>query len=645
MSNTVRSPAASAVIKTIVVALLMATACMAKAQSVASREDFIRAEAALSNAKHQQARQLIKKLQHYPLLGYLELELALRELSTTSHEDIDKVMSLHGDLPSAYILRRAWFLKLAHNKRWDLLRTHHVAGDNSVSECLVVHANWKLGYTEQAWIDAQRLWLTGESLPDQCDAIFAAWRKAGRLTDQLVWERAKLAMAARKPKLARYLRRYASAERASLIDHWLSLDEQPSKLPQFVINANQINDDLAHIVIETFSRAAARDIQSAQGIFSRLPKDRLPASTMNRLRDQISKALASSSDRQAAQWLKYSTTTATLRAQAINALSTGQYDVLLQAIELMQDSQGNRERWRYWRAHSMAVLGRSAEAQQALRSLANERSYYGFLAADRVAQRYVLGHRPLVSESSRLQALEDDARVRRTREWLALDRDVDARREWHALLDGLDTQGQRDAAIVAHSWQWFEGGIRAAAKASAWDDLDVRFPLAFQADVVAAAHRSTLPASRVFAIVRQESAFMRNIRSSAGALGLMQLMPATARQVARRAGQRKPNRAAILEPSNNLLLGSLYLAGLQQRYGGHPVLATAAYNAGPGRVRQWRQIPRAVESRDWIEAIPFTETRRYVRRVLAYQIIYAERLGAKRLRLRDLMPTVTPRSG
>ena len=363
---------------------------------------------------------------------------------------------------------------------------------------------------------------------------------------------------------------------------------------------------------------------------------------MNQLRDQISKALASSSDPKAAQWLKYSTTTATLRAQAINALSTGRHDVILQAIELMDNTQGNRERWRFWRAHSMAALGRNAEAQQALRSLANERSYYGFLAADRVAQPYVLGHRPLVRESSRLKVLKDDARVQRTREWLALNRDVDARREWHALLGDLDTKGRRDAAIVAHSWQWFEGGIRAAAKASAWDDLDVRFPLAFQADVAAAANRSTLPPSRVFAIVRQESAFMRNIRSSVGALGLMQLMPATARQVARRAGQRKPNRAAILEPSNNLLLGSLYLARLQQRYGDHPVLATAAYNAGPGRVRQWRRIPQAMKSRDWIEAIPFKETRRYVRRVLTYQIIYAERLGEKSLRLHDLMPTVNP---
>jgi soluble lytic murein transglycosylase len=613
------------------------------AQGVASsRDDFLRAEAALANAKPRQARQLIKKLQNYPLLGYLELELAQHELPTASHEAIARVMNLHGDLPTAYVLRRAWFEKLARDEHWELLLAHRVANDDSESECLVAHANWKLGHVEQAWSDVQQIWLTGQSLPDQCDPVLGAWRKAGRLTDQLLWERVKLAMAARKYKLARYLRRYASAERASLIDRWLALNQQPAQLPRFVSDAKWAGEDLEHVVVEVFSRAAKRDAQTALTLFSRLPKERLSESTTGQLRDQVSRALASRSDPKAAQWLKHSTTAATLRAQAVNALSTHRHDLILQAVELMDSTQGDRERWRFWRAHSMAALGRNDEAQQAFRSLAKERSYYGFLAADRVAQPYVLGHRPLLRDPLRQKSLAENARVRRTREWLALNRDVDARREWHALLGQLDSQGQRDAAVLARSWQWFEGGIRAAARAMAWDDLDVRFPLAYRSEVAGAASRSALPASRVLSIVRQESAFMRNIRSSAGALGLMQLMPATARQVARRAGQRKPNRAAILEPSNNLLLGSLYLARLQQRYGNHPVLATAAYNAGPGRVRQWRRIPKAMESRDWIEAIPFTETRRYVRRVLTYQIIYAERLGEKSLRLRDLMPKVKP---
>ncbi|MFT5173716.1 MAG: soluble lytic murein transglycosylase, partial [Gammaproteobacteria bacterium] len=319
------------------------------------------------------------------------------------------------------------------------------------------------------------------------------------------------------------------------------------------------------------------------------------------------------------------------------------FDALLKAVDAMGPDQAKRERWRYWRARSLTVLGRNEEAEQALRLLAGERDYYGFLAADQIQQPYVLGHRALASSAARLALLERDQRVLRTREWLALRHSVDARREWIALLGIFEPQQRREAAILANSWQWHEGAIRATAKAAAWDDLNIRFPLAHRADVDTAAVRSQLLASRIYAVARQESAFMRDIRSSAGALGLMQLMPATARQVARKAGQKKPDRRAILKPSNNLLLGSLYLAHLQSLYGGHVVLATAAYNAGPGRVRRWRQIPRTVDSQAWVEAIPFTETRRYVRNVLTNQVIYAAHLGETTLRLHDLMPPVTPR--
>lgn len=133
---------------------------------------------------------------------------------------------------------------------------------------------------------------------------------------------------------------------------------------------------------------------------------------------------------------------------------------------------------------------------------------------------------------------------------------------------------------------------------------------------------------------------MHDVGSSAGALGLMQLMPATARQVARRARIAHAGRRDLLDPAHNLLLGSLYLARLERRYGGHPVLASAAYNAGPGRVNRWLPDTGTMDSDVWIETVPFDETRGYLRAVLAYQIIYARRLGATTLRLQDLMPPV-----
>ena len=495
---------------------------------------------------------------------------------------------------------------------------------------------------EQAWRDARRLWLTGRSLPDLCDPLIAAWRAAGQLSDLLVWQRAKLAMENNQVKLASYLRRYAEDRYAALIDRWIRLRGEPSRLPLLASGAGVASEDSAAVLIDVFKRTTTRNVAMARTILKKLEAKQLPDSVVAILRDQLSKSIADNNDVDAPQWLEFAINPGALRAHAVNALHARNFGALLKAVDAMGSEQAKRERWRYWRARSLAALGRNVEADKALRLLARERSYYGFLAADQIRQPYVLGHRVLDSSAPRLLLLNRDQRVLRTHEWLALGQSADARREWIALVDTLEPQQQREAAILANSWQWHEGAIRAAAKAAAWDDLNIRFPLAHRADVDNAAARSELLASRIYAVARQESAFMQDIRSSAGALGLMQLMPATARQVARTAGQSKPSQQAILKPSNNLLLGSLYLAHLQTLYGGHVVLATAAYNAGPSRVRRWRQIPKTVGSQAWVEAIPFTETRRYVRSVLTNQIIYATHLGENTLRLDDLMPPVTP---
>ena len=193
-----------------------------------------------------------------------------------------------------------------------------------------------------------------------------------------------------------------------------------------------------------------------------------------------------------------------------------------------------------------------------------------------------------------------------------------------------------------HRWGWHSAAIRGAAAAAYWSDLDIRFPTPYPDSVKKAARGSGLRPSRIYAVARQESAFMVDIRSRAGALGLMQLLPTTARHVARKARIPRPGIRALLEPATNLSLGSIYLASLEARYSGHPVLASAAYNAGPGRVARWRKTPDRISSEIWVETIPFRETRRYVRGVLAYQAIYARRLGEEGIRLKDLMPAVTP---
>jgi soluble lytic murein transglycosylase len=142
------------------------------------------------------------------------------------------------------------------------------------------------------------------------------------------------------------------------------------------------------------------------------------------------------------------------------------------------------------------------------------------------------------------------------------------------------------------------------------------------------------------AVARQESVMMPDARSPAGALGLMQLMPATGRKLAQQMKNGLSNLQQLLHPEINIRLGSYYLRQLVKQFDGHAALATAAYNAGPRRVRQWAPDQQNLDADIWIDTIPYAETRQYVRRVLAYSVFYDQRLDKPVIRLRERMPVV-----
>ena len=215
-----------------------------------------------------------------------------------------------------------------------------------------------------------------------------------------------------------------------------------------------------------------------------------------------------------------------------------------------------------------------------------------------------------------------------------------ARREWYYATRALDKGELRAAALIARENGWLDQAIFTLAKTGYWDDLKLRFPLKYRELVSSEAESNALDMAWIYAVIRQESAFMHDARSQVGAMGLMQLMPSTARTVARKVLKRKsPAKREIISPALNIALGSAYLKQLKQQLGDNPVLATAAYNAGPHRVNKW--LPAGSLSADiWVELVPFKETRRYLRRVLSYMVIYDKRLGREPRRLKERMKPV-----
>ncbi len=446
--------------------------------------------------------------------------------------------------------------------------------------------------------------------------------------------------------LARYLRRYLPASEKAWFDQWLRIHNHPEKLVKRVKLKGP--DRLRKIILtHGIKRLARKNVTTAIRAWNRLQKDnKFP----DRLQKQAERAIAMrmlrSRHKDKLKFLDtiqpHATDTQLHEKRLRAALSRQEWKLIEKWTQQLPKHLKSSDEWRYWRARALGELGQIKQAETELQKIIGERSFYGFLAADLLQVEYDLNNQPLQVDSSTMQQLEKNQGLLRSREMYLLNRNTSGRREWRAATRKMNQKQQQGAAILAHKWGLHDRAIIVLADARSWDDLKLRFPLEHRQRVDKRAKEKNLESAWVFAVIRQESAFVKDAHSPAGALGLMQLMPSTARSTARqlKLGVRKKSR--ILQPDINIRLGTAYLRVVLNELEQNRVLATAAYNAGPGRVRSWlpaKPIPADL----WIATVPFDETRGYLKKVLAYTVIYEQRLGQKPARISDSMPPVQRR--
>ena len=258
------------------------------------------------------------------------------------------------------------------------------------------------------------------------------------------------------------------------------------------------------------------------------------------------------------------------------------------------------------RGRLLETLDRGAEARQAYEKVSGQRDYYGFLAADRLGTPYAIANIPLQASATELEALlAGSVGLQRARELYILGREPEAAAEWRQAIESFDRAMLQQAALLADRWEWHSQAIATLARTEYWDDLNVRFPLAYKNGVLDNARASALDPAWVYAIIRQESNFRPAARSPVGALGLMQLVPATGRDIARQSGDATDGAPeSLLQPDTNLRLGVRYLQQMLERLQGNPVLATAAYNAGPTKVARWLPARAPVPAAIWAAPPP-----------------------------------------
>jgi len=625
--------------------ILIATAWLISSQVQAYTPEDFRQErfqftaAKQAAKKHQwsQYTKLARQLQNYPLYPYLEYEHLSRHLTTTDDHVIQKFLNDNAGTPIATRLRKKWIFSLARRGKWQTLSNNFAYTQSRSLQCVYISALIHLDKKERAFNMLEATWMTGKSLPRHCDKPIAQWHKHGGLTQERVWQRIRLSMQAGRSRLARYLaRKYLTENDRHWVGMWSKVRRQPDYVTKIHARFNNSEEaqpaSLRWLLIDGLRRMAFREPEKAAALWHEIQSQyAFTIAETQRLERRLAAKLVKANTDVARDWLKQlklsTDDTQMLELFALSALRDQDWHAALQWLNRIETTDDNIQRWRYWRARTLETLGHPDEARQLYLQNTDLRSYYSFLAADRTGLPYHIPNRPLKSKHFKLANMENNPSIVRAVELFWLNQIVEARREWHHALQSMSKPEMLQAAQLAHKWGWHDRSIVTLSLASYWGDLDKRFPLAHRDVVEKYADKNQVNPAWAYAIIRQESAFIADAKSHAGALGLMQLMPRTARQVARSLQIRRPKQREILNTRTNIQLGISYLKKVKRRFQGHPVLATAAYNAGGHRVKSWLPEAGSIPADLWVELVPFKETQGYLKRVMTYTVIYEQRLG------------------
>lgn len=623
-------------------ALLCAGPLASAAELEQQRQQFLEARSALAKGDRARLEQLSAELHDYPLHPYLVAWQMTRQ-RVLAPEQAQDFLHRHGNAPFTLPVREQWLRQLAHAERWhDYLATYRPSSRGEL-RCNYHYAQLRSGNPDAAWAGARVLWLSANRQEATCNRLFEAWEQAGGLTGEVRRQRLDLILRDGNMAFARQIAAGLPEAERSRVALW----EKIHHYPALITSDERLQDDNADnrdIIAYGLQRLARRDVAETIRLWRKVEHHyAFNPEQLAAILNAITLRLALQGDVTALDWYRQIPTTeidGNVRQFAIRvALRHQRWQDALDALRAMPDEELVNEEWQYWTARSLEALGDNDAAMRRYHVIADNSSYYGFLAADRLDLGYNLSHDPVAVDDLTLSALQQHPAIQRAYEFLQLNLVAEARHEWEGAIAAMQPAERLAAGKLANRWGWHDRAALTLAKADYFGDLEIRFPLAYSDMMMKEAASNTLDPAWIMAVARQESVMMPDARSPAGALGLMQLMPATGRKLAQQLKSRLSDLRQLLHPELNIRLGSYYLRQLTRQFDGHAALATAAYNAGPKRVRQWTPT-ESIAADIWIDTIPYAETRQYVRRVLAYSIFYAQRLEQPVVRLRDRLPAV-----
>jgi soluble lytic murein transglycosylase len=655
-------PASAPWLLAALLALAAPNAAIAQAQSANADDPIVEAREALRKKDKPRLQALRDRVlgARHPLASWVDYwELGSR-LAEAQQPELEAFFERWSGSYVEDRLRNDWLLELGRRRDWaNFVRGHprYRMNDDREVQCYALLTQHLAG--QEVKPAALAAWYAQRDLDEGCNALATALAESRKLRPGEIWHEMRLSVDANRPRAARAAAALLGPSTAAAMAEVL---EQPARfLKRRLVEPSGQHKELAVLAL---MRLAASDPDAAQAEleagWSRWLDDddaalawaTIARALAQRLNDRADDAYQQAWRRQreqggAPRWSDETlawNVRAALRSPRIDRERWGR---VLQAIDAMSAAELKDPAWAYWKARALKARARSdaerERAAAAFEPLAAGVGYYALLAAQALDRPASLPPAPPPLTEAELEQAAQTPGLQRGLQMARIGLRDEGRREWNFSLRGLGDRELLAAAQFACQAQDWQLCINTSERTREQIDLRQRYPMPFAAEITARARDSGLEPAFVFGLIRQETRFLPQLRSSAGAAGLMQLMPATARWTARKLGLPfQPEQ--VTDVDTNLRLGTTYLKLVLDDFAGSQPLAAAAYNAGPNRPRRWREGP-LLDTAAWAENIPFNETRDYVKKVLANATIYDHLLGsaAPRPLVQRLGPRIGPR--
>ena len=630
-----------------IIAVIFLAGSAFDAAAANSETDFLAAREAFRSGDIARLNTLSARLQGHVLEPYVDYMQILSHLKDAGPDEVKGFMQRNSDSYLSDKLRGDWLRWLGKNQRWDLFIAEYpaLASKDTELACYALQARTALG-DSAALREAKAYWFSAEDQPDSCLPLFAGLATNGLLTVDDVWARLRLTLEAGNVSVAKHVARYFPGQQEIPLRELERAAENPA------VFLDKMPVDLKtragrELTIFALSRLARSQPQQALPYWNQL-SSRFSAEEQAYAWGQLALHAARKHDPATLSWFgkaagaRLSDLQLAWKVRA--ALREQNWQEVQAAIAAMSEAEQNQGAWRYWKARALKAQGKTIPANAIWLPLSKEFNFYGQLAAGELGAVAGIPSESFKAGEDEIKAMEKTPAIRRALTLYEMNLRYEANREWIWAMRGFDDRHLLIAAEVARRHNWYDRAINTADKTVQLHDFSLRF-LSPHRDVMQDYVRETgLDEAWVYGLIRQESRFVQQARSGVGASGLMQLMPGTARWVAKRLGIKSFRQAMVNQLDTNLALGTHYLKYVLDKLDGQPLLATAAYNAGPRRAIRWRS-PDAMEGAIYAETIPFTETRGYVQKVMSNAVYYGNRFGQQLLSLKQRLGTVVGENG